>query len=202
MNMNLINEVTAKQLKKDLPVFSYGDTVKVHVRIVEGDKERIQVFQGVVISRRGSGISESFTVRKLSNNVGVERVFQIHSPLVAKIEVLKRGSVRRAKLYYLRGRAGKSARIAENRKLQAENLAAIAAEEAKIKAEKEAAAKAEAEAKAKAEAEAKAAAEAAAKAEVEAKAAAEKAAAEEAAKAAAAQPAPEAAPAAEEKKAE
>ena len=89
MNMNLINEVTANQIKKDVPAFSAGDTVKVHVRIVEGTKERIQVFQGTVISRRGTGVSETFTVRKISSQVGVERTFVWNSPILAKIEVVK-----------------------------------------------------------------------------------------------------------------
>ncbi len=126
MNMELIKQVTSKQIKQDIPDFRAGDTVKVHVRIVEGNKERIQTFQGVVISKRGSGISESFIVRKMSSSVGVERVFQIHSPLVAKIEVVKYGSVRRNKLYYLRKRSGKGARIAENRKLTTAAQAASA----------------------------------------------------------------------------
>lgn len=116
MNMELVHEVTASQLKKDVPNFGPGDTVKVHVRIVEGNKERIQIFQGTVVARRGAGVSETFAVRKMSSSVGVERVFHIHSPLVAKIEVVRRGSVRRAKLYYLRGRTGKAARIGESRK--------------------------------------------------------------------------------------
>jgi large subunit ribosomal protein L19 len=130
MNMELVKEVTAKQMKKDIPTFGPGDTVKVHVRIVEGDKERIQNFQGVVIARRGTGISETFIVRKMSSSVGVERVFQIHSPLIARIEVLKRGNVRRSKLFYLRNRSGKGARISEDRKLTAQSIA----EEAKLKA--------------------------------------------------------------------
>ena len=113
MNMKLIEKVTASQIKTDVPDFQSGDTVKVHVKIVEGTKSRIQVFQGVVIARKGSGISQTFTVRKVSSQVGVERTFNVHSPLVDKIEVLKRGAVRRTKLYYLRERTGKAARIKE-----------------------------------------------------------------------------------------
>ncbi len=116
MNMELIKTVTANQIKTDVPDFRSGDTVKVHVKIVEGSKQRIQVFQGVVIARKGAGISESFTVRKMSSQIGVERTFSVHSPLVAKIEVIKKGAVRRTKLYYLRERTGKSARIKERNK--------------------------------------------------------------------------------------
>jgi large subunit ribosomal protein L19 len=109
----LIEEITKEQLRSDLPDFRPGDTVRVHARIVEGSRERIQIFEGVVISRRGSGISEMYTVRKISNGVGVERTFPVHSPRVAKIEVTRQGRVRRAKLYYLRSLRGKAARIAE-----------------------------------------------------------------------------------------
>jgi large subunit ribosomal protein L19 len=118
MNMRLIDEITQRQLRKDLPDFGPGDTVKVHVKIVEGDKKRIQVFQGVVIAVRGSGIHKAVTVRKMSSQVGVERVFPLHSPIVDKIEVVRRGDVRRSKLYYLRDRTGKAARIKESRKAQ------------------------------------------------------------------------------------
>lgn len=104
-------------LKTDVPDFRAGDTVKVHVRVVEGDKERIQIFQGVVIARRGGGTRETFTVRKVSGGIGVERVFPIHSPIIDKIEVSRQGKVRRAKLYYLRGLRGKAARIEERRKI-------------------------------------------------------------------------------------
>jgi len=104
-------------LKTDVPDFRGGDTVKVHVRVVEGDKERIQIFQGVVIARRGGGTRETFTVRKVSGGIGVERVFPIHSPIVNQIEVTRRGKVRRAKLYYLRGLRGKAARIEERREI-------------------------------------------------------------------------------------
>ena len=113
MNTNIVNEVTARQLKKDVPAFSSGDTVKVSVRIIENKKERIQVFQGVVMQRRGSGVSETFTVRKISSGIGVERTFPIHSPAIAKIEVLKFGKVRRSRITYLRKRSGKAARIKE-----------------------------------------------------------------------------------------
>ncbi|NOZ56858.1 MAG: 50S ribosomal protein L19 [Calditrichaeota bacterium] len=113
--MNKVDLVSAAQLKTDVPEFGPGDTVAVHVKVIEGDKERIQVFQGVVISRRGSGINETFTVRKISDGIGVERIFPLHSPNVTKIERLRRGKVRRAKLFYLRGRSGKAARIEEKR---------------------------------------------------------------------------------------
>ena len=105
--------VDQSSLRDDLPDFDAGDTLKVHVRVVEGSRERVQVFEGVVISRRGSGIGESFTVRKLSFGVGVERTFPMHSPIIEKIERVTRGDVRRAKLYYLRGLSGKRARIRE-----------------------------------------------------------------------------------------
>jgi large subunit ribosomal protein L19 len=110
----LIADITKEQLK-DRPVFKAGDTVKVHVKVVEGTRERIQVFEGVVIKRQNGGISETFTVRKISYGVGVERTFPVHSPRVDKIEVLRRGKVRRAKLYYLRNLRGKAARIKEIR---------------------------------------------------------------------------------------
>lgn len=111
MNKNLVKEVTAAQLRKDLPEFNSGDTVRVSVKITENGKSRIQVFEGVVMCRRGGGIGETFTVRKISSGVGVERIFPLHSPNVAKIEVVKRGKVRRNKINYLRSRSGKSARI-------------------------------------------------------------------------------------------
>ena len=113
MNTNLVNEITARQLKKDVPAFSSGDTVKVSVRIIENKKERIQVFQGVVMQRRGSGVSETFTVRKISSGIGVERTFPVNSPVIAKIERVKQGKVRRNKITYLRSRSGKAARIKE-----------------------------------------------------------------------------------------
>lgn len=102
-------------LKQDLPDFKPGDTVKVHVRVVEEKRERVQIFQGIVIRRQGSGIRETFTVRKISFNVGVERTFPVHSPIVSKVEVVTRGDVRRAKLYYLRSRIGKAAKVKEKR---------------------------------------------------------------------------------------
>jgi large subunit ribosomal protein L19 len=113
--MNTIDLVDKRSLRDDLPEFQAGDTVKVHVRVVEGNKERVQVFEGVVIARRGSGVNESFTVRKLSFGVGVERTFPLHSPIMAKIEFVTRGDVRRAKLYYLRDRIGKRAKVREKR---------------------------------------------------------------------------------------
>ena len=108
---NFIQELEQAQLKNDLPEFGPGDTVRVQVRVKEGDRERLQAFEGVVIAKRNRGLNSSFTVRKISYGEGVERVFQTHSPLVASIEVRRRGDVRRAKLYYLRSRTGKSARI-------------------------------------------------------------------------------------------
>jgi large subunit ribosomal protein L19 len=113
--MNKIDFIEMEQMKKNLPVFKPGDTVKVQVKIVEGDKSRLQAFQGVVISRQNGGIRESFTVRKISNGIGVERIFPIHSPTVEAIEVITRGQVRRAKLYYLRKLRGKAARIKEKK---------------------------------------------------------------------------------------
>ncbi len=113
--MNKVDALTAAQLRTDLPDFRPGDTVAVHYKVFEGDKERIQVFQGVVMQRRGSGINETFTVRKVSNGIGVERIFPLHSPNIEKIDRLRMGKVRRAKLYYLRERKGKAARIAEKR---------------------------------------------------------------------------------------
>ncbi len=110
-----IDLVDNTNLRDDIPAFGPGDTLKVHVRVVEGSKERIQVFQGVVIRRQGSGVRESFTVRKVSYGVGVERTFPLHTPAVAKIEVMTRGDVRRAKLYYLRDRVGKAAKVKEKR---------------------------------------------------------------------------------------
>ncbi|HEA6578257.1 TPA: 50S ribosomal protein L19 [Staphylococcus aureus] len=114
-NHKLIEAVTKSQLRTDLPSFRPGDTLRVHVRIIEGTRERIQVFEGVVIKRRGGGVSETFTVRKISSGVGVERTFPLHTPKIEKIEVKRRGKVRRAKLYYLRSLRGKSARIQEIR---------------------------------------------------------------------------------------
>ena len=112
----LIQELTKEQLRDDMPDFRAGDTVRVHVRVVEGTHERIQMFEGVVIKRKGAGISATYTVRKMSSGIGVERTFPVHSPRVDKIDVLRYGRVRRAKLYYLRERHGKAARIAEKRR--------------------------------------------------------------------------------------
>jgi large subunit ribosomal protein L19 len=128
--MNKTDLVDRAYLRTDQPEFRPGDTVKVHVRVVEAGRERIQVFQGVVIRRQGSGLHETFTVRKISFGVGVERTFPLHSPSIGKLEVVSRGRVRRAKLYYLRERRGKKARIRE-RRLGDEELAAIASAEAR-----------------------------------------------------------------------
>jgi large subunit ribosomal protein L19 len=111
--MDLLHEVTQEYLKSDIPDFRSGDTVKVHVRLREGEKERIQVFEGLVIARKHGGIAETFTVRKISSGIGVERIFPLHAPTIAKIEVARRGRVRRAKLYYIRDLRGKAARIRE-----------------------------------------------------------------------------------------
>jgi large subunit ribosomal protein L19 len=113
--MNPTDLVARSNLRDDVPQFRPGDTLKVHVRVVEGTRERIQIFQGAVIRRQGSGVRETFTVRKVSFGVGVERTFPVHSPIIAKIEVVTEGDVRRAKLYYLRDRIGKAAKIKERR---------------------------------------------------------------------------------------
>ena len=127
--MNRTDLIDQASLRTDVPDFAPGDTLKVHVRVVEGNKQRVQVFQGVVIRRQGGGLQETFTVRKLSYGVGVERTFPVHSPIIDKIEVFTRGDVRRAKLYYLRGRRGKAARIAEKGGLMgAESDVAVASE--------------------------------------------------------------------------
>lgn len=112
---NIITEITQEQLRTDLPNFRPGDTVRVHVKVVEGTRERIQLYEGVVIQRRGGGISETFTVRKISYGVGVERIFPVHTPKITLLEVIRRGKVRRAKLFYLRNLRGKAARIKEIR---------------------------------------------------------------------------------------
>jgi large subunit ribosomal protein L19 len=124
--MNETQLIERSFLRSDVPIFRPGDTVKVHVRVVEGNRERVQVFQGVVIRRQGGGVRETFTVRKISFGVGVERTFPVHSPSIAKLEVVQRGQVRRAKLYYLRELRGKKARIRERRVDEAK----LAAEEA------------------------------------------------------------------------
>ena len=113
MDASILRELTSDQLKIDLPAFGAGDTVRIHVRVIEGDKERTQIFEGTVIQRRGSGIQETFTVRKISQGIAIERIFPIHSPRIAKIERLREGRVRRARLFYLRGRKGRAARIRE-----------------------------------------------------------------------------------------
>lgn len=113
--MNILDKVDAAQLRDDIPKFRPGDTVNVHVKVIEGDKSRIQVFKGVVIRRQNGGVRETFTVRKISFGIGVERTFPVHSPNIDKIEVVSRGKVRRAKLYYLRNLRGKAAKIKEYR---------------------------------------------------------------------------------------
>lgn len=113
MNANLVNEINATQIRNDLPEFKSGDEIKVSVRIIEGSKSRIQNFQGVVIKRVGGGVSETFTVRKMSSGIGVERTFPINSPVIASIEVIRRGKVRRNRITYIRKLSGKSARIKE-----------------------------------------------------------------------------------------
>ena len=187
--MNIIEQLEKEQLdalaaKRPTPEFSHGDTVKVWVRIQEGNKERLQAYEGVVIARNGGGLQESFTVRKISYGEGVERVFPVHSPNIDHIEVLKRGKVRRAKLYYLRDRRGKSARIFEStsartRKIEADERTALAAAKAAQEAERVAAAQALAAEKEAEEAAAKAAEEAAAAEAAAAEAAATEAPAEE-----------------------
>ena len=172
--MNIIQQLEQEQVealgaKRQLPDFTHGDTVKVWVKIREGDKERLQAYEGVVIARNGGGIMESFTVRKISYGEGVERVFPIYSPNVASVEVLKRGKVRRAKLYYLRDRRGKSARIFESTNSRTKKIEATertAALEAKNAREQEKIAAAEAFAAEQAAKDAAAAAEAAAAAQV------------------------------------
>ena len=109
--MNIIDQITAEYKKAEIPAFNVGDTVKVHVKIVEGQRERIQVFEGYVLKKQHGGVNETFTVRKLSNGIGVEKTFPLHSPRIEKIELVKRGRVRRAKLNYMRERTGKAARI-------------------------------------------------------------------------------------------
>jgi large subunit ribosomal protein L19 len=113
--VHILDDLDAVSLRDDVPDFRSGDTVKVHVKVVEGTRSRVQVFQGVVIRRSGGGVRETFTVRKISFGVGVERTFPVHSPVIDRLEVLTRGDVRRAKLYYLRGRRGKAAKIREKR---------------------------------------------------------------------------------------
>ncbi len=116
MDSSIMRELTSDQLKTDIPDFHSGDTVRVHVRVIEGDKERTQIFEGIVIQRKGGGIQETFTVRKITQGIAIERIFPVNSPRLAKIERLSEGRVRRARLFYLRGRKGKSARIREKRR--------------------------------------------------------------------------------------
>ena len=113
--MNTIDQIESAYLRDDIPDFAPGDSVRVHVRVIEGGKERVQVYEGVVIGRSGGGNRETFTVRKISFGVGVERIFPVHAPIIQKLEVTRRGDVRRAKLYYLRDRVGKATRIKEKR---------------------------------------------------------------------------------------
>jgi large subunit ribosomal protein L19 len=116
--MNLLESVESSQMRTDIPAFRPGDTVRVHVKIKEGDKYRIQIFEGVVIARKNNGISSTFTVRKVSFGYGIERIFPFHSPIIDKLEVMKSGKVRRARLYYLRGRRGKAARLKESGRIE------------------------------------------------------------------------------------
>lgn len=111
----VIRAIEAEQLRRDLPAFAPGDTVRVHLRVIEGNRERTQVFEGVVIARDGGGLTETFTIRRIASGVGVERIFPVHSPRIEAVEVVRQGRVRRAKLYYLRGLRGKAARIKEKR---------------------------------------------------------------------------------------
>ena len=115
MDMSILRDVPSDQLKSDLPEFGPGDTLRIHVRVVEGDKERVQVFEGNVLQRKGSGIQETVTVRKVTQGVAVERIFPVNSPRIAQLERIRRGRVRRARLFYLRSRKGKAARIKEKR---------------------------------------------------------------------------------------
>jgi len=125
-----MSKAVAGSIKKDLPDFKIGDTVGVHCKIIEGDKERVQVFTGTVIGRRGSGMSEMFTVRRIVNNEGVERTFPIHSPRIGQVEIVRHGRVRRAKLYFLRDRVGKATRLKETKKAKAKGLEAALPTEA------------------------------------------------------------------------
>lgn len=126
----LIEQIEAEQLKKDIPHFNVGDTIKVHVRIIEGEKERIQVFTGTVIARKGSGLSETFSMYRIAYGTRMERVFSLHSPRIATIEVVRSGKVRRAKLYYLRGATGKAAKVKEKIGVKKEKIAKLVHEEA------------------------------------------------------------------------
>ena len=146
---NIIDEINAEQLNNDIPEFSPGDTIVVSVKVKEGNRERLQAFEGVCIAVRNRGLNSAFTVRKISHGTGVERVFQTHSPLIAEIKVKRRGRVRQAKLYFLRGRTGKAARIREKTTGHSSKIeAAVKGEAAKVKAEKSKASKAAKAAKA------------------------------------------------------
>lgn len=114
--MNIIDMIEKKQMRDDIPEFGPGDTVRVHYKVIEGGKERIQIFEGIVLRRQGAGVRETVTVRKVSHGVGVERTIPLHSPKIAKLEVVRRGDVNRAKLYYLRGKVGRAARVKEKRR--------------------------------------------------------------------------------------
>jgi large subunit ribosomal protein L19 len=133
--MNLIERIERLNMKKDVPAFNIGDDVKIHIKVVEGDKERIQVFEGIIIAKDGSMNRETFTVRKVSYGVGVERVFPIHSPKIEKIEVVKSNRVKRAKLYFLRGRSGKAARFVEKERFFVKGKESIAAKAAEAEAQ-------------------------------------------------------------------
>jgi len=133
--MNRLERIQRSLTKKTMPSFEIGDTVRVHVKVVEGEKERIQVFEGTVISRKGARNSETFTVRKISYGVGVERIFPVHSPIVTRVDVVRQGKVRRAKLYYLRARKGKTARVSEREFAQEGKPQAAAAKAAEAAAE-------------------------------------------------------------------
>lgn len=146
--MDIMQSIAQEYTKKDIPAFNVGDTVKVHIKIKEGSRERIQIFEGFVLKKQNGGISETFTVRRIASGVGVEKTFPVHSPLVEKIEVVRQGDVRRAKLHYMRERTGKSAKI-KAKEYSEEQLAAVA--EAKAAAEAAAAAEAEKAAEAPAE---------------------------------------------------
>ena len=115
MNMNMIKEIEKEQMKQEPPKFNVGDTVKVHLKIVEGKRERVQIFEGLVIKKQNGGVSENFTVRKISSGVGVEKTLPLHSPKILDVEVVRKGKVRRAKLYYIRERIGKKAKVKEKR---------------------------------------------------------------------------------------
>jgi large subunit ribosomal protein L19 len=131
--MNQLERIQRSLVKKTIPKFEIGDTVRVHAKVVEGDKERIQVFEGVVIARKGGQNNETFTVRKISYGVGVERIFPVHSPIVLRVEVVRQGKVRRAKLYYLRAKKGRTAKLEEREYNQAELAATAAAQAAELK---------------------------------------------------------------------